>query len=509
MGTFSQAQAAVLVQLAAAAAYESNPGSLPAGFLMLQSFTSPGSIYPTVQGFYAQGTLPGVSGNVAVLALGVPWAGFANNWINGAPTLSSPPSWLNAPSGANVDDVVMLTYGNARTLVWNNLSFASGMPLYVTGMGIGGPVAQMAAADLRPGQTGPGTSQNAPTTAPVCYTFSTAAEGDAAYATFLASSNPSSFNVGLGSTILPVDLFPTAPGTAQGYTSGGTATPLAAPLATWDDPWLERGVAAYLTALGGTYSPPPPQPASISGAPAGFTQAQAYAMARLCTVVYQRAQHPGGLVSSVDPWTVLGNVTANGVPFCTLFVGPDAVVAAFRGTVTWQEWAAFQGNANAVDATYLNSRTAMVQGGIEQIATSPVTTGSQTTFRQSLAAQVQAVIGSRPLLLAGHDLGGALANLTASDLAINWPTLKPAAVYTFGAMPTGNYDYAQLFNGQFPGTSYQLLRPGDFAGNVNVGNQYEPLGTAVQLNGTPANDDPTQHPLAGYVGLLDPWAGNP
>jgi hypothetical protein len=501
---FSSAQALLLAQLASLAAQDLDAVQLPSGWVMLGTFTVPGGIAPGAQGFYAKGPMPGVSGRAAVLALGVPWGGFVNAYVSGAPVLGPLPSAVTS-AAARVDVVQTTTYNALRASVWSGLAQVGALPLFVTGMGLAGVQAQLAAADLRPGQTGP-SGEEPPSAVPTCYVFSSPPSGDPGFAQFIANTVPAAFNVSLGSAALPVDLFPTAPGAAGGYNPAGTAQPLAAPLSSMDDPWVERSPAWYQRALGGTPQPPPQQPGSVPEPPAGFSQALAHSLAALCGVAYQRSQHPGSLLPSTSPFSVVGDVTANGVVFCTLFSSPDMVVAAFRGTVTWQEFAGLQCNSLGVPLDYLNSEFAMVHGGVAAVAQAPVTPGGATPFRQQLVSQLQALSAGKQLLLAGHDFGGALANLTAMDLSVNAAAQAPAAVYTFGAMPVGNVNFAQMFNQAFPSTSYQVMRPGDFAGSVNVMHQYQAVGTPVQLTGTPPDDDPTQHALTGYAALLNPYA---
>ena len=83
--TFSPNQANVLVQLAALAAGDLSAGVfLPPGWSLLSTVTSDQSQPPPVpnaQGFYATGQLAPGGPSVVVLALGVTWGEFLNNYV--------------------------------------------------------------------------------------------------------------------------------------------------------------------------------------------------------------------------------------------------------------------------------------------------------------------------------------------------------------------------------------------------------------------------------------------
>jgi hypothetical protein len=520
MSTYSSATAGTLVQLAVAALQDLTQSwlALPPGWSAQWVF--PGRSVagaPAGQGFYASGTI--AQAPATVLALGVPWGALCSNLYS---------------QNAYFEGVISPMYGSKlRSWIWEKRP-ASGA-FYVTGIGVGGVLAQLAAVDLRLGNTGP-QQQSAPRAGPACYVFSTPLAGDRKFADFYQNSVADSYAVSLQSGTITVDCFPTIPSSDYGdsnlsdsfYTAVGSARPTSTPLPMPDDPWVERTGNLYLSALGGTPAPPPTQPGSIATVQPGFDQTLAYVLARLSSAVYSQFQHPNLPLDLPQPYTWVSSLASTyplqpatynpRVPaapalVCSIFSSPTAVVISFRGMVTWAEIIAVQGNCSQVLADFLpgaNGRSPSISQGAYNVYADAA---AGTTLR---AALVQALNGNllagKQLYLTGHDFGGVLATIAAYDLVLqhrqSGAIPAPIALYTFGSQPAGDYVFAADFNGAFP-ASYQVMRPGDCVAGVNPSSAYQQVNFPVSLLGVPPNDDAAAHSITSYIQLLNPSGFTP
>lgn len=490
---------------------------LPDGWVLLKRVVSDGSRPApvcTAQGFYAKGPLDDSSGKTAaVLALGITWPELLKNFRpeqhapqylpDGIIGKDAPTDEHGLPN-ARFEEGYASSYDQVRSSIWANLEQSRGLPLYVVGKGPGAPLAQLAALDLRPENKGPA-AQTAPKPGPVCYTFSTPPAGNRAFAQYYDAKVKESYAVLAGTSDLPVDLFPTAPDESKGYALPGQRVDLRAALPAYDDPWLERSGNFYLKVLGGTPDGPPPTPGQIQNPPPGFDRTLAYVLARLCAVAYQRRQHPNAATIDIGSYTVRKNINSGGVPFGTLFSGPDAVAVAFRGTVTWDELARFQLVSYTARAGFIADEGAYVhQGALKLYTAAEDDAPNARPFRQALAEELQHSVGGKKLYLAGHSFGGVIASLAALDLKLNYPVRGPAKVYTFGSSPVGTFEFAQRFDQALGQDSYHVFRTGDFTLALEFFRNFEPLKTPVRLAGVPQDDDETQHPLSTYIDLLNP-----
>jgi hypothetical protein len=494
-------QAQVLVEMAEIAMGSlSGEIFLPDGWDLLQFVRSENGAMPRARGFYAAGRLGGAgSPRVAVLALGLPWQQYLNWTLNrqGKVEMAAPPAGVaaGAPADARFDKTLGETYARMRGSIWTHLAQAlteGRGTLWVTGKNLAGPLAQLAALDLRPGNTGP-ERQQAPAAAPACWTFSTAAAGNAAFKTFADASGGAVTNVWAGKST-PVDFFPSAPEAAQGYALPGTLHQVEAPIPELDDPWTERGGPFYLRVLQGTPEGLP-TPGAVRNPPPGFERTRAHLLAKVSLVPYQRRQHPGGRTLDVSPFVLREEISAGGVPWCGLFESPSEVVAAFRGTVTCDELMRITADSDVANASFLAPRGAGVHAGALRL---------YAMLRTELAQRLRVLAAGRPVYLAGHDLGGALAALAALDLRITATDLRVQKVYTFGATPLGNFDFSLLYSARLAADSYLLARDGDFAPRLQLRSAYEPLPHTVDVTGAPEADDATRHSLASYIVLLNP-----
>jgi hypothetical protein len=505
------ARAQLLEQLAEIALQDlSRPVFLPDGWDVVQFVAgSVSGFAPSAQGFYAKGDLDGSGTEVAVLALGLTWQRYIDKTRSGGKLALGPPPQgvVSLTTGALYNATLAPVYSGVRASIWANLAQAlreGNGTLFVTGKGLGGPLAQLAALDLRPGNQGP-QNENPPDAVSPCYAFSTPAAANAAFKTFYDGIVKESPVVWAGAADLPVDFFPTLPAVPQGYYLPGTPEPVAAPLPFYDDPWVERSGSFYLSALGGTPTPPPTSPGSVRNPPAGFDRGLAFTFGQFVSIAYLHAQHPGTSSGiNIAPYTVAGDIGSGGVPWCTLFTSPDTVVAAFRGTCTFDELQRLEADTVQQTTSFLPDPSAMVLAGALRTYTAPVSGSDATTFRDALLAQLRTLGKGKAVYLAGHAFGGAVASLAAADVRSNAGDVTLRKVYTYGANTLGNFAFGALFTQKVGGDSYQVARPGDFAPDLLLTSGYVQLAAQVVLDGTPPDDDFTHHTLTGYVQLLDP-----
>lgn len=498
--------------LLAAAAMSSSPDDpeLPDGWSLLCTLAPDGSQSPPVPrtaGFYAIGQLSAGGPTVAVLALGVSWAAFLEGYVSEGIGQATVPPYIDSDAKAACEARVTPMYAQMRFAIWNNLTRIGSYPLYVTGMAAGGPLAQLAAIDLRPGNAGPD-KLKPPAVAPVCAVFSTPIIGNPVLAGLFKTSLPTAMSVAAGSDANAIDLFPSQPadGTAVGddiYARLGSAQSLAGQRPQpYDDPWVERSPGYYQTLLGGSPEPPPTAPGRIVSPPAGFSQDMAYSLAVLCAAAYQFGQRSSSVLPfPTAPFVFKGTLSADGAVQAALFASDDAVAVAFRGPVSWRETVSYTTNSYRVVADFLQDDNAGVQQGALLL---------YNAMRDDLAAKLAPLVSAqKPVYLAGHDLGGVLAVLAAADLAVNHPELPVAGVYTFGAPPAGSLTFAlSVYNGltaqggTLGSVTYHLRRPADFMPKAWKQAGYEQTDTSVRLDGVPPDDDATAHPLTGYIALL-------
>ena len=498
--TLTHQDLAVLVQLAAVAAGPLGAPILPDGWALNSTFPGDSPPIPgsSGQGFVATGALGDQA--VTVLALGLPWTSYLGLAPNTGFALGAVAPPIVPASGPQVEANLLSAYTGMQKVLWQSVTNAGGGALYLAGLGLGGPLAQLAALDLRPGNKGPD-GQPAPATAPAVAVFSSPGPGNPAFATAFGQTQGANATVSLAASGIGIDRFPLASTTAAG-------SPVVVPslLPTpYDDPWLERGPGAYATALNpnGSWVPPDTAPASLGNVPSGFDPWRASTCARLCAATYALAQRPG-LISAlpIAPYTLQAVMSANGTIQGAVFASPADVVVAFRGAITFQEFVTLLGNTYAELADFIDPQFYMHAG-----ARVAYTSGSPASVRDQLWSALSAMTPVRPVYFAGHDLGGAVAVLAAADLLTNHKALGTPTVYGFGtcrlagpALPRSPV-YATL-----NAATFMVARTRDFLPRAPLLGSLTSFGQAVGLAGTPAGDEPTAHGINGYDRLLSPWA---
>ena len=72
------------------------------------------------------------------------------------------------------------------------------------------------------------------------------------------------------------------------------------------------------------------------------------------------------------------------------------------------------------------------------------------------------------ILVTGHSLGGALANLAAADIREKFPEFrKPMKLFTFGAPRVGNQQFARMMNTYYPeGNNFRVVNKRDIVPHI-------------------------------------------
>lgn len=501
--------AIILEQLAAQAALsnliQAGGPALPDGWSLLAIINASAPQNVPLQGFLASGPADKSGTQVAVLALGLTWPGYMSKQVDGTIEQGSIPATIGGsaiPASAQFLSVYVSAYNTGRSAVWDSLQYLSNLPLYICGMGIGAPVAQLAALDLRPGNTGP-SDQDSPSTSSPCYVFSAANAGNQSFATYYNTLVPTMI-FWAGSNLLWVDQFPLSPSDGLNFVPSGTTKNLGSYLPSMDEPWLERSDIYYLSALGGQPAPVTAVAGSVSSPPTGFSQSIAYTLAMLTAAAYQLTQHPGSLVAT-DPYTLINIIYSQGSPYAYIFQSSDTVVVAIRGCITYLDFDTITCNSNFGTAPFDPNITAHVHAGAIGVYTAPVSGTKGTQFSQALNAALQGVATGKKLYFTGHSLGGTIANLAVADYAISKSPIAVTAVYTFGSIMVGDYPFSLDFNKAVTAGSYQIVRIADKLYNSIQNLGYSSINNQVILNGNLAVDESTFHSLYGYAGLLNPW----
>jgi len=468
---------------------------------------------PAVQGFLALGysdPQDPTSPLIAALALGIDWSNFFKYYQYGI----IPASLSSDISGTSdnsliIDNLYNSAYLNARNSIWDSLKFLGKYPLYLCGIGLGGPLAQLAALDLRPGPKPRGPQgQFPPLDQALCFTFSVPNVSNSKLVSFYNQSvkdpdgDVATNTFWAGKTGLSVDFFPTAPNDSDAGILGNPVSIANVKLPAVDVPWLERGNTFYIEQLGGAPLTGPNIPGNMINPPAGYNQLLAYTLAKLNAEAYHQAQHPGS-TGGVSGYNLEAIVNHERRPFAFIFNNVTNVVVAIRGATTWQEEQ--QISANSVQANWSIIPGSSVHTGISTFYDD----GESSPFREALIKAIKAIGGlaNKKLYLTGHSLGGAIANLAAVDYALNAQTgLSVAGLYTFGSICLGDVIFKEAFNDALGPKSYQIVRVFDNVANALLGPpaNYSLLNNSVVLGGLLSKEENTYHSLNGYLQLLNP-----
>jgi len=496
--------AVVLVQLAEAAMSNFDDGPvLPIGWSLAQSFIAD-PWNGAGQGLLALGSLPSDPANpIAVLSLGVPWGTALGTSLESQTSLLKLPLANILPQNGTVVDIVGKSYMALRSKLWNAVKSAGNRQLHITGLYLGGPAAQIAAVDLRAGNTGPDGSQS-PVHVASCVSFSSPGPGDTSVAIDIASSVSYAWTLSRQNLGVMIDFFPVS--TPAGNANAGTQIVLPAKISEpIDDPWMERSASAYITSLGQIPPPGPPvQPGNLYPIPQGFDANHAASFAKMLSLPYLMRQHPGlGSPINFQPYSYHSQITHAGQTLATVMVFNNTAVLCFRGSVDWYEWGQYSLNSNLVPPPFPAPSTALIHSG----ALNMYQDGGDQSVKTQMSALLPTLRKDYPnLFFACHDLGAAVATIAAMD-QINQGNLVTAPIfYTYGGMMTGNSDFVTKAQEKLNKGYFSIARPGDFMPKATLFLGYSPITEIMNLTGVPQNDEPTNHALTGYMELLSPWS---
>ncbi|HLO77663.1 MAG TPA: hypothetical protein VK196_14495, partial [Magnetospirillum sp.] len=419
----------------------------------------------------------------------------------------------------NLFESVQPALQSALTMTSRMEVFKTTMPVAVVGMTVGAPLAQLAALLARPGNTwGKWTS---PVTDIGCYALSAPAFGNADFAGAFAAGVPQGYTL----NATGVDFFPTLPSPSPlpEVVMAGVQRAVTASIPACDDPWAERTAEFYCQALG--YSAKALRPAgrpkgcccrraadaeamalTTGSLPAGYSAAMAADLAGLSAAVYRRYQHPGNQATLPPQWAWAADVSANDVPWGSVFANATSrtVALVFRGTTSEYELVCHIDDVNIAYPSWLPATAYLGIGqGINALYDS-----LRGNLVAAIATGVSAAGGGAPtLLVAGHDCGGNLANLAALDLTLAAATPAVAGTYAFGAPPFASYAFSQFFADKIA-TSYWICRHADVVPQFALNYATYPVGALVTLIGDDDDDfnGNSYHGISTYLAILAPSA---
>jgi len=503
-----------------------NP-DLPATWKSLTTKTIMASPVGGVQVLLAYGNIG--DDVIACLSIGMPWSNFIGQYTSGfSPDHKDqlPESVAGKTSDSElVSSMYTSAYFWLRSPLWDMLKFldnpaVKNKPLYITGMGLGGPLAQIVALDFRPGNKGPAQQRVPWVIQPPSYVFTTGNFASDDFQTYFNKTVKNSYNFRAGSQALKVDQFPVLPATDKGK-QAATFAPLgevsyvsASVPSPYYTPWEVRDSNFYLKALGGTPQPFPASKTVIPNPPSGFSQTLAFSLGEFVATTYKQALEPNNpapveLVKSLD--------------FCSskivvaFFSTSNSLTVAFRGSINYQEFLMMDANSTTAMTPYGE----MITSGVNEILYSPNESAGDSTLIEQLKKNINSLKGDKKLYLAGHGFGGSLANALAADLSpsINTlssgtespePTIDVDAIYTFGATYFASLNLMEKFSSSYKNVSYQIVRPGDEVATALKAQPYwKPVTNSVPLIGALETLENTDHSLSSYLALLDPHRQQP
>ncbi|MCF8479961.1 MAG: lipase family protein [Rhodospirillum sp.] len=399
-------------------------------------------------------------------------------------------------------------YAQARAAIWQGVAslysvpgLGARFPLICVGLGPAAAMAQMAALDLRPGQTGPsGASQVSPVTEICCYAFSAAPLGDTTFASAAITAVPALYTVNATS----VDPWPSTTGLVTGVDVVGESHPLSVSVPSdRETPWYTRTGSVYAQGLGqGT--PAATGTGTLSGQGAGFDTAMASAQAQLAAITYVTSLNPGGTVAIPSPYTAEGSVTAKStewvwmtLPWINLYKNTltKSLIISLRGPGSIGETGAVNGGGYGTRPSWTSN--GRIGSGILELA-------------DSLVAPLVAALPSdwtpSSIYYSGHDFGAAVACCLAYRAQTGSAALpKPTGIYGYGCQPFGDYAFVnQVYAPELGSITFQIQRPSDILTHRTGSGFTYVAGQPAVLDGgegTTANGA-TYHAAALYSQLM-------
>jgi hypothetical protein len=315
-------------------------------------------------------------------------------------------------------------------------------------------------------------------------------------------------------TVQNVDFFPSAPTPAMGYVPLGQQIAISGPMPPYDPPWYERSAAYYTSILApsgalGRRSPVAAKQGDDAAnvqAGFGYDPDLAYVLAQFCAAANLAFQHPALSPSIPTGWTPLGAISnSSGQVMAVVYSKLTQVVVAFRGTSSFEETVQTYGNQNS---QFVNFLPAPLTSGLVLQGAYNGYMALRQAFRQALS-QVSG-LATAQLLLTGHDTGGWLAAIAATDLMQGTggtpplPALgAPPQLYTFGTPALGNVPFTNFFTTKVTSSAYAVVRQADVVAKIFLPG-YFMIGSQQGLAGITDYDDLTSHPVISYIQLLNP-----
>ncbi|WP_224724846.1 lipase family protein [Paenibacillus vietnamensis] len=162
-------------------------------------------------------------------------------------------------------------------------------------------------------------------------------------------------------------------------------------------------------------------------------------LAAVCGQTYVQFSNKDGLFLVPETYSLAGEFTGRSADsyeerFGFVLTSEQATVLAFRGSGSAVDWVA---DFIAQQTSYRPVKNAgLTHKGFTDIYMSS---------RNQILDILRQLPADRPLYITGHSLGGALATLSALDLASNTEFAAPI-VYTFGAPRVGDPQFVRKYN---------------------------------------------------------------
>jgi hypothetical protein len=146
-----------------------------------------------------------------------------------------------------------------------------------------------------------------------------------------------------------------------------------------------------------------------------------------------------------------GNISYAGFILEVYYPKP-VVFVVIRGTINACEW--FE-NAKVILETPYWAKSIKVHTGFNNLYTDNDIVSIKSIryklnkyiFYGGASKQIKTPNNTSKIIITGHSLGGAIANLIGADMAQNFPQLRNISkIFTFAAPYTGNGEFAQLIN---------------------------------------------------------------